>query len=97
MISNNTTDIWVKEDNKIPRPLGRLVNFIVNLTARSPEQGAMTSVHAATSEEAAEQTGKYWASCKVIPYPNKLVEDSEAINKLWSESTRFLKEKGYDL
>ena len=73
------------------------MNFIVNLTARSPEQGAMTSVHAATSEEAAEQTGKYWESCKVIPYPNKLVEDLEAINKLWSESTRFLTEKGYDL
>jgi len=91
------TDIWVKEDNKFPRLLGKILNFAVNLTAASSVQGAMTSVHAATSEEAAKQTGKYWESCKVIPYPNKLVDNSEAVTKLWSESVRLLTEKGYAL
>jgi hypothetical protein len=57
----------------------------------------MTTVHAVISKEAGERTGDYWDSCKVAPFPNKLVEDAEADNKLWSESTRYLSEKAYSI
>ncbi|KAH8553448.1 hypothetical protein BGW37DRAFT_485756 [Umbelopsis sp. PMI_123] len=67
------------------------------MIARTSVQGAMTSVHVATSDEAAETTGKYWDSCKIIPFTNKLITDDQVADNLWTESVRFLQEKGIEL
>jgi len=92
-----STDIHAKGDNKVPKFIIGIIGSIINLLARSASQGAMTTVHCAVSDDATKTTGKYWDSCKVAAYPNKLITNEEALDYLWSESIRLLKEKGYDV
>lgn len=74
-----------------------MADFIIKATARSSVQGAMTSVHAAISDEAAETSGKYWDSCKIVAYPNKLIADDNAVDQLWTDSLKYLQEKGIEI
>ncbi|KAI8584801.1 hypothetical protein K450DRAFT_267457 [Umbelopsis ramanniana AG] len=91
------SDIHAKEDHKVPRFVIKIADFVMKATARSPVQGAMTSVHVAISDEAAETTGKYWDSCKVVAYPNKLITDDNAVDQLWADSLKYLQEKGIEI
>ncbi|MCA9550280.1 MAG: SDR family oxidoreductase [Myxococcales bacterium] len=51
----------------------------------TPAKGARTSLHAATSAEAGEVTGKYWASSKQ-KRPTRYGEDDAAAARLWTVS-----------
>ncbi|KAI8577605.1 hypothetical protein K450DRAFT_201111 [Umbelopsis ramanniana AG] len=73
------------------------VRLLVKATARSNVQGAMTSVHVAISDEATKSSGKYWDSCKIAEYPNKLMTDEISLNDLWSKSVQYMKEKGFEV
>lgn len=92
-----TLDIWSKPDYKTPKFLLPIISFFIKATARTSVQGAMTSVHVAISDEAASSTGKYWDSCKIAQYPNKLISDDSCVDELWSRSEQYLKEKGFDV
>lgn len=81
----------------MPKFIVKMIGSLLNMLARSASQGAMTSVHCAVSDDAAKTNGKYWDSCKVVAYPNKLVTNEEALENLWSESLRLLKQKGYEI
>ncbi|KAI8577604.1 hypothetical protein K450DRAFT_251607 [Umbelopsis ramanniana AG] len=91
------SDIYSKPEYKTPKFLQAIIGFVIKATARNNVQGAMTSVHVAISDEAANTTGKYWDSCKITQFPNKLVADDDCVNELWSKSEQYLKEKGFDV
>jgi len=56
----------------------------------TPEQGAQTSIHLATSREAGQITGRYWASSKVARTAPWAKRPGEA-RRLWEESERLVK------
>jgi retinol dehydrogenase-14 len=61
------------------------VQRVVGLFLRSPEQGARTSVHLATSDDVLGKTGGYYASCR----PKKAAAhafDDTAARRLWQIS-----------
>jgi hypothetical protein len=91
------TDIHAKDEHKVPKFVIKIADFVMKATARSAVQGAMTSVHVAISDEAAETTGKYWDSCKIVAYPNKLVTDDNAVDQLWTDSLKYLQEKAIEI
>ncbi|XP_019850137.1 PREDICTED: retinol dehydrogenase 11-like isoform X1 [Amphimedon queenslandica] len=55
------------------------------LLAKTPTQGAQTTLHCAVSEEAEGITGKYWSNCSIAK-PNKLALIDEDCKKLWEYS-----------
>jgi hypothetical protein len=81
----------------LPKIVLALIKSFVKVAARSNVQGAMTSVHVAISDEAAKSSGKYWDSCNIVEYPNGSITDDNSVNKLWSKSEQYLKEKGFDI
>jgi hypothetical protein len=81
----------------VPKIVVALIQLLVKVAARSNVQGAMTSVHVAISDEAAKSSGKYWDSCKIAEYLNGSITDDNSVNKLWSKSEQYLKEKGFDI
>lgn len=89
------SDIHAKNDNGMPQFLTKTMGWIMNLTARTAAQGAMTSVYCAVSVEAEKSTGKYWYSNKIANYPNSLITNQEAVDKLWNDSANILKERGH--
>ncbi len=60
-------------------------NAYIKTLAITPEQGAATSVHLASSEEVAGITGKYWEKCKQVN-SSKVSYDQDLQNKLWQLS-----------
>jgi NAD(P)-dependent dehydrogenase (short-subunit alcohol dehydrogenase family) len=58
------------------------------LFAISPERGALTSVHVATSPEVEGITGKYFDKC-ALATPSPAAEDDAAARQLWQESARL--------
>jgi retinol dehydrogenase-12 len=54
---------------------------------RSPEQGAATSLHLATSPELDGRSGLYFADCKEKE-PSRLARDPELAARLWASSAR---------
>lgn len=53
----------------------------------SPEKGARTSLHAATSKEAGERSGVYWVRCRPAT-PSRAARDVAAQEALWALSER---------
>lgn len=74
------TDIW----RHVPAGLGR----VFGLFMRSPESGARTTVHCATSAEAGEETGLYYARCKP-QRPSKQARDVALAAELWERSAQW--------
>ena len=66
-----------------------LMNLSKRLFAISPEKGALTSVHVATSTEAGEVTGLYWAK-STIATPSKNALDDRAAGRLWETSESLI-------
>jgi NAD(P)-dependent dehydrogenase (short-subunit alcohol dehydrogenase family) len=62
--------------------------------ARTPVQGADTIVWLATAEEPGQCSGGYYFERKPRK-PNPLVDDEEAVERLWSESEILLTEAGF--
>jgi NAD(P)-dependent dehydrogenase (short-subunit alcohol dehydrogenase family) len=51
----------------------------------TPESGAATSIHVATSEEAGRSTGRYWAKSR-IKQPSRAAKDPSDAERLWELS-----------
>jgi retinol dehydrogenase 12 len=75
------TDVW----RAVPGPLARLIKLFMI----SEEDGAATTLHCATSPEAARETGLYYTKCKVQPAA-PLGRDAALAGRLWSESERWV-------
>jgi NAD(P)-dependent dehydrogenase (short-subunit alcohol dehydrogenase family) len=65
-----------------------LVMRTAMLFAGSPESGAQTIVHLASSPEVAGVTGGYFESGRLAK-PSHAAEDNEAARRLWAESARL--------
>ena len=70
---------------------GRIARFLIALLKpffRSPESGAETSVHLATSSDLDGKSGGYWARCRERS-PSPAARDDAAARRLWDLSTRL--------
>ena len=55
----------------------------------SPEQGARSSLRAATAPELANETGRYYKEDGSEKAPNKLADDVELAGQLWKRSAEW--------
>jgi retinol dehydrogenase 12 len=75
------TDVW----RSVPWP----VRSLIKLGMITPEEGAKTTLHCATSAEAGGQTGLYYDSCKPKE-PSKLGQDKQLAAELWAQSEKWI-------
>lgn len=75
------TDVW----RSVPWP----VRSMIKLAMITPEEGAKTTLHCATSAEAGAQTGLYYDSQKVKE-PSKLAQDKRLAAELWAQSEKWI-------
>lgn len=75
------TDVW----RAVPAPL----RWLIKLRMIDAEQGAATTLHCATSAEAAEQTGLYYDQCRPR-LPSALGQDKALAAELWRRSEGWL-------
>lgn len=71
------SDIW----RSVPWP----VRALLKLGMISPEKGAMTTLHCATSPSVAAETGLYYQDCRA-QVPSKLAQDTRLATELWQRS-----------
>jgi NAD(P)-dependent dehydrogenase (short-subunit alcohol dehydrogenase family) len=69
--------------------LNRLLGWVANLSAISPEQGAQTSLYLATSKEVEGVTGQYFIKKKPAR-ANPVAYDQAAQDRLWALSETLL-------
>jgi NAD(P)-dependent dehydrogenase (short-subunit alcohol dehydrogenase family) len=70
-------------------PLGWSMRRLAGLFAISPERGAQTSLHLATSPEVAGVTGRYFARSREAT-PSKHAQDDDAARRLWDLSAALV-------
>lgn len=75
------TDVW----RSLPGPLESLVKLFMI----SVEEGALTTLHCALSDEAGKQTGLYYDKQKPIT-PSKAAQDRDLARRLWSQSEAWI-------
>ena len=61
---------------------------------RDAGEGAITPVYLATSDEAANITGKYFSDLKIVK-PNPVSHDINARKKLWRLSEELIRQNGF--
>jgi NAD(P)-dependent dehydrogenase (short-subunit alcohol dehydrogenase family) len=71
------SDIW----RRVPPPFG----FVIKLFMISGTEGAKTTLHCATSPEAAHETGLYYDRCQP-KRPSTLARDAALADELWRKS-----------
>lgn len=77
------TDVW----RSLPGPLESLVKlFMISI-----EQGALTTLHCATNEQAGKETGLYYDKQKPIA-PSKVGQDKQLAAQLWTQSEAWIAE-----
>lgn len=69
--------------------LGKVIVFFLKLFAKTPAQGAATSVFAATAPELAGQTGRYLADCAVTASSPE-GQDATLAERLWAASAQLV-------
>ena len=69
-------------------PLLRAIQKLVMSFMKTPEEGAQTSLYAATSAEAAGRNGAYYADCK-LKQPAAHCRDDATAKQLWEVSERL--------
>ena len=75
------TDVW----RSVPWPFDRLIKlFMISI-----EEGALTTLHCALSEEAGRETGLYYDKQKPRP-ASKLGQDSALAKELWERSEAWV-------
>jgi NAD(P)-dependent dehydrogenase (short-subunit alcohol dehydrogenase family) len=62
---------------------------IGGIVFKSPAQGARTSIHVASSPEAADRSGSYWVNRKVR-MPSVAARSDDDAERLWDESCRLV-------
>ncbi|MBX3182523.1 MAG: SDR family oxidoreductase [Polyangiaceae bacterium] len=75
------SDVW----RRIPWP----VRPIMKRFMLTNEEGARTTLHCATSSEAASQTGLYYDDCKVRR-PSRAAQDEALAAELWAKSAEWV-------
>jgi retinol dehydrogenase 12 len=75
------SEIW----RSIPQPF----RFFAKLGMITPEQGAQTTLHCATSALCAGQTGLYYDK-QAVRTPSKLASDPDLARALWAQSEAWL-------
>jgi len=75
------TDIW----RRLPGPAAWLFKKIMI----TPEQGAVSSLHCATSPEAASETGLYYDEKGKQKHPSRIAQDDELARTLWTKSAEW--------
>jgi retinol dehydrogenase-12 len=76
------SDVW----RAVPWPLRPLIK----LAMISPDEGAATTLHCASSDEVAAQTGLYYDACKARP-PSMLARDAALAAELWRRSEDWVR------
>jgi len=74
------TDVW----RAVPWP----VRPLMKLRMITPEEGARTTLHCASSAEVAGETGLYYDRCRPRT-PSVLARDAELAAQLWQHSLRW--------
>jgi NAD(P)-dependent dehydrogenase (short-subunit alcohol dehydrogenase family) len=75
------SDVW----RKVPWP----VRSIMKMFMISVEQGAQTTLHCATSDEVAGETGLYYDKCK-SRHPSRVAQDTALAKDLWDKSEAWV-------
>lgn len=75
------TDVW----RAVPGP----VRWLMKLSMLSREDGAKTTLHCATSAEAARETGLYYDNCRTRE-PSALARDAALAAELWKRSEAWV-------
>lgn len=75
------SDIW----RKVPAP----VRVLMKRRMISVEEGARTTLHCATSEDAGNETGLYYDKCRTRP-PSALAQDPTLARELWERSESWV-------
>lgn len=74
------SDIW----RRVPRP----ARALMKLRMRSPAQGASTTLHCASADEAANETGLYYDDC--APREPSATATPELAAELWRRSVQWV-------
>lgn len=69
--------------------LGKVIVFFLKLFAKTPAQGAATSIFAATAPELASQSGQYLANCAVATSSLE-AQDASLAERLWAASAQLV-------
>ena len=75
------TEVW----RSVPWPFG----WLLKLALISPEKGARTTLHCATSPGAAAETGLYYDECR-LKTPSRVARDPELARTLWERSEQWV-------
>jgi len=75
------TDVW----RKVPGP----VRWLMKKFMWTPEQGAQSTIRAATAPELATETGRYYNKDGREKKPNRVADDVELAKTLWSKSAEW--------
>lgn len=67
------------------------VRHVMRLFMKSNEEGAATSIHCATAEEAGKESGLYWDECKV-KWPSRIAQEPERAVELRERSLALVQE-----
>jgi retinol dehydrogenase-12 len=76
------TEVW----RAVPWPLG----WLMKLALISPEKGARTTLHCATSPGAAAETGLYYDECRPKT-PSRVARDAALATALWERSEGWVR------
>jgi len=66
---------------------------LMKVFAISPQKGAETIIHLASSDDVANTTGLYFYKCKPVD-PSKLAQDDAVADRLWQETAKIAGIKG---
>ncbi|HEY0990642.1 MAG TPA: SDR family oxidoreductase [Kofleriaceae bacterium] len=75
------TDVW----RRVPAP----VRWVIKRFMITPEDGAQASLRCATAPELAGQTGRYYDVGGKEAAPNRVADDVELANTLWTRSAEW--------
>ena len=75
-----STDVW----RRVPAP----VRWVMKRFMRTPEQGAISTLRAATAPELANETGRYYTDGKERR-PSRLANDAHLAAELWTKSAEW--------
>ncbi|MBE0621728.1 MAG: SDR family oxidoreductase [Burkholderiales bacterium] len=75
------TEVW----RSVPWPLG----WLMKLALISPEEGARTTLHCATSASVAAETGLYYDECRPKT-PSRVARDPALAQTLWERSEEWV-------
>jgi len=75
------TDAW----RRVPNPF----RWVIKRFLLTPEQGAESSLRCATAPELAAQTGRYYDVGGKERQPNRLADDVELAQTLWTKSAEW--------